>query len=994
MINKSEQPTHDRNLVVGNEVSRKDTDKKIRGEETSSKADTAQVVVFSSVEPRILSKKFKLSDSGELVKIGGGNLVKGKYKIFNAPDPKSFVSLLNTLKPSQATSYGLPKNRVEQGDIVCTGGARKGQLTRTRKNFAYPAGPAWMMFDVDEPGHSMDQVKEHFRKAIPGFDNAPTVFAHSSSAFIYKKDECLIGEGGKRVYILIKDGQDIDRAAKAIADRIKINGTLHYMVSKAGHLLERCLIDEAVYQPERLDFSGKPLILHPLRQHRPVPEIQNNDAEPLDTAAVISDLDEKQQSILGMMREAEKEKVKDQVIEIRGKWVEKRVEEQEIKADKKLSDWEKEKLRTELNSSIQDGTLSENFILYPEKDPLVTVGEILKDPERWHGKRFADPLEPDYNGDNRIATAYLKDEKKPSIWSFAHGGQRFWLSIERKVLEYKTGGLPTLVKDCMGILKSSGVVYQSNKELVRVAKGEKYIVTEPWLRNKLDACINFKKEKMMKKGPECFDQDCPGELAKRIIAGVGEWSLHELDKIIDLPVMRKDGSIVAEPGYDPDTNLILLNGEYRHIVEKIPENPTKENVKEALERIWRPFQYFPFKSPVDRGVFLSTILTVPVRTSLMKAPGCLFRAPVYGTGKTKMAESIAEMTNKAYTMMSWPDKQDDQRKSLTAEMRRSPEMIIFDNLIGTWSSPDLAKIFTTGLHSDRVMGKSEMIDFKSSCMILGTGNNVTVGGDLARRILICELDPQEERPDKRKFPFDPVVEARRNVDQIRVDVLTVLRGYIHAGRPQITSETFGSFEDWDGIIRQTVCWIAENELFPAAIGDPVDSINANFQEDPNTKKLRAFLCNAYEQYQGKPFTVSELVKASTPNEFDWRSDVGDEDIGNLYAVLWEISGQGKTINTRVLGKWLSTNSDRILDNLKILRGPPRSGYTTYSVVLAGSGGLGGLGGSVSDSPKKNVQNINIAGDRNETHQSHQTHCPQTAEGAVKVLEETDHGFDI
>jgi len=38
----------------------------------------------------------------------------------------------------------------------------------------------------------------------------------------------------------------------------------------------------------------------------------------------------------------------------------------------------------------------------------VTVGTVLDNRERWHGERFADPLEPDYRGDKRIAWLNLR----------------------------------------------------------------------------------------------------------------------------------------------------------------------------------------------------------------------------------------------------------------------------------------------------------------------------------------------------------------------------------------------------------------------------------------------------------------------------------------------------------------------------------------------------------------------------------------------------------
>jgi len=894
----------------------------------TEKKQSAKVVVLKS--EKVLSKKFLISqETGQLKKVGGGNLIKGNFEVLEIPDPEALVALLKNLGASQATTYGLPINGGKKGAIACTGKANNGELTRTRENFAYPSGPAWMMFDVDIDDVSMDQVKSHFKKAIPGFENAPAVFKHSSSSFIYKEDECLIGEGGKRVYLLVEDGQDIGRAAKTIADRLKINGTLEYKVSKAGHLLERCFIDEAVYQPERLDFSGRCYCLKPIKQKRPEPEIQNNDADPFDTKSAVLDLDDGEQKLLEMMRSNEKEKVKDQVFEIRGRWIEERVNELEQKGDNGFTPQEKEVLRGQLRQAVQHKILPEDFILHPEKGSPVTVGEVLKDPENWHGKQFADPLEPDYKGDKRIATAYLLGEKRPSIWSFAHGGQRFWLNIERKDLKFKKGELPSLVKESTEILNSRGAAFQSGGELVRVAGGKKYPVAEAWLRNRLDTYIRFKKMKMTKDGPEYPTVDCPAELAMRIMAGAGEWPFNELDKIVNLPVMRKDGSILSNPGYDPSTNLILLNNASNFCWEGILDKPTGDEVKEALERIWQPYRLFPYKSPVDVGVFLAALLTVPVRAVLPKAPGVLFRAPVFGTGKTKLAEAIAQTTGKEHPVMTWPDKQEEQRKALVAELRKGQEVMIYDNIVGLWNSPDLAMMLTSEHITDRVLGKTQMIECNTSCVLFATGNNVIVGGDLARRIMVCDLDPQQERPDQRVFEFDPVDLVKQDVARIRADVLTVLRGYISAGRPRIIKSSFGSFEEWDALVRQAVCWIAENKLFPEEVGDPLESITANYQEDPNTNRLRAFMINYLVRFNDSYMTAADVVEAA---DFDY----GDND---LYSILYDIAGQGRTVDKRRFGNWLSRNAGRIVDGMKIVKGRKRNGNQTWMVEKISPDGL-------------------------------------------------------
>jgi hypothetical protein len=56
---------------------------------------------------------------------------------------------------------------------------------------------------------------------------------------------------------------------------------------------------------------------------------------------------------------------------------------------------------------------------------VVTVDDILADPARYHDASCADPREPDYRGDDRIAV--IKTDGFPNIYSHAHGGQLFLL---------------------------------------------------------------------------------------------------------------------------------------------------------------------------------------------------------------------------------------------------------------------------------------------------------------------------------------------------------------------------------------------------------------------------------------------------------------------------------------------------------------------------------------------------------------------------------------
>jgi hypothetical protein len=92
-----------------------------------------------------------------------------------------------------------------------------------------------------------------------------------------------------------------------------------------------------------------------------------------------------------------------------------------------LSKAERKKYRAMYLRAARLLQLSYAFELEPAGGGIVTVAEILADRPAWHGKRFRDPLEPEYRDDDRIAYLNTEDEE-PYIWSWAHGGQIYRLT--------------------------------------------------------------------------------------------------------------------------------------------------------------------------------------------------------------------------------------------------------------------------------------------------------------------------------------------------------------------------------------------------------------------------------------------------------------------------------------------------------------------------------------------------------------------------------------
>ena len=150
---------------------------------------------------------------------------------------------------------------------------------------------------------------------------------------------------------------------------------------------------------------------------------------------------------------------------------------------------------------------------------------------------------------------------------------------------------------------------------------------------------------------------------------------------------------------------------------------------------------------------------------------------------------------------------EEARKSLFSCLRCGAPAIIWDNVTCHLDGAALNAFLTSPIFSDRVLGISSVEALPNTTLFAVSGNNLTIVGDTARRVLVCRIDSQTENPHLRGFAFDPVAMTRTNRLEMVAAALTLLRGYLAAGAPAMTTGAVGSFEEWGSLIRNAVLWI-------------------------------------------------------------------------------------------------------------------------------------------------------------------------------------------
>jgi hypothetical protein len=298
----------------------------------------------------------------------------------------------------------------------------------------------------------------------------------------------------------------------------------------------------------------------------------------------------------------------------------------------------------------------------------------------------------------------------------------------------------------------------------------------------------------------------PIDVVKDLMSVPEQTGFPPLASITESPILASDGRIVAEPGYDADSR-IYYSPKQDFKLGDVAESPTREDARIAAEYVLNELLVdFPFtEDGASRTNTLAALLTPILRPSI-NGPTPLFviDATTAGSGKSLLAEVIALVaTGSEAAMRSMPNNDEEIRKAITSILVKNPgAVVVFDNLNGLVKSGELARAITARVWSDRLLGESTIADIPVRCTWFATGNNVAVGGDLARRCCHIRIDTAMARPFERTgFRHPQLLEwIAINRGNLIAALLTMARAWILAGRPSGSVSPLGSFEQWSSIV--------------------------------------------------------------------------------------------------------------------------------------------------------------------------------------------------
>lgn len=516
-----------------------------------------------------------------------------------------------------------------------------------------------------------------------------------------------------------------------------------------------------------------------------------------------------------------------------------------------------------------------------------------------------------------VEAGHTKEELQSLVDGSAFVGPDTWLGQDAIVL--RAGKSPEIVDKMAGRLRAAQVpIYQRGGELVRPVRGapepdqsivrraENTLVLRPvnarWLTEQSERLIAFKRAKSLVRDDRNGNPtkvigytaaDLPLKYAETYLSR-GEWQEPVLRAVLTAPTLLADGSILQEPGYHAGSGLLLdFNSD---VFPQVPETPTQTDAAAAL-RLFDPLlSGFPFVSKASQAVAMSALLTAVIRASLGTAPLHAFDAPVPGTGKSLVATMAGVLaTGHRPAMMSQGKTEEEDEKRLSTVMMGGDPVIIFDNCERPVGGDFLCSSLTELLVQARILGKSERIKLPTTALIMATGNNMVIAGDMVRRAVICRLDAGEERPDLRKFEFNPVAEIAAQRPALLVAALTALRAFKLAN-PQLNLSPMGSFEDW-AWVRGTLVW--------CGYADPADTREVLFSAEPQRTELAGVLQVWAEVVGDRKIAAAEIGAAEH-----------GAPLLKLREALISVTGTHGW-NAKSAGRWLLRHKDQLLGGMAL-----------------------------------------------------------------------------
>jgi hypothetical protein len=271
----------------------------------------------------------------------------------------------------------------------------------------------------------------------------------------------------------------------------------------------------------------------------------------------------------------------------------------------------------------------------------------------------------------------------------------------------------------------------------------------------------------------------PSRLAKTLLRTSGA-GLRACSGVVRWPIVRPDGTVAAQRGYDRATGLVVAPVED---IKPVPDRPTGADVSAALGELGQLFGAFPYASRSDYAATLGMYLGPLLRHFLpagTRSPLHVVTATGPGSGKSYLSAEGLEVLYGARRLSADQSARELQKTIIAAlEKKADTGVIAFDNFQtgGRITGPQWARWITEPVISGRVIGTGRTPEIPNDFLWTVNGNQVRVGEDMGRRSVVISLASDADDPSAVTHPFDFLEELNRRRGAVLWALLVLVRNW-------------------------------------------------------------------------------------------------------------------------------------------------------------------------------------------------------------------------
>jgi uncharacterized protein (DUF927 family) len=302
---------------------------------------------------------------------------------------------------------------------------------RSQTNMLFrPGWPALVLLDRDTKWDT-PQIHDHLDRAFSGdwLVGVESVATGLSAAALLRRSSTsagifdaatgtpLPGGSGEHAYFVAKDGADIPRALAVLIKRLCIADLSALVVSKAGGMLVRALVDGTVASPERLVFEAPPLLGPGLARDATAATPRVRPGATVDTRAVFPPLTAEEEANYQTWLRTETARMHPEALK-------RQREYDRAEAAKLVARGVPPERAARIVAARRDKVYLGSDALLLDDGSEKNVAEVLANPAEFDEVTCRDPLEPEAGRNKAIIyTNPLEPDREAKVFSQLHGGQ-------------------------------------------------------------------------------------------------------------------------------------------------------------------------------------------------------------------------------------------------------------------------------------------------------------------------------------------------------------------------------------------------------------------------------------------------------------------------------------------------------------------------------------------------------------------------------------------